>query len=157
VNSSPEAGSLLEDNSSGSAPRAPGAASGPKAWPSADRESPAGPIQILSIPSQPPPPVTRPGNRAPQASPRTHPARASAPAAERTADPHATSRPPLAQSLGALAFGLFELQQPDPLVDLRTLKQARDKPGHGREDEHRGRGHRADAFALLGEIDFLDF
>lgn len=129
-------------------------ASGPKSWPSADQESPAGPIQILSIPAQVvPPKAPRP------AAARPAPAASPAPV-ERAAEPAdagAVNRPPVSHSLGALAFGLFELQRPDPSAELRTLEQARAKPGHGREAEQRGGKPSADAFALLGEIDFLDF
>jgi hypothetical protein len=123
----------------------------PKSWPSADQESPAGPIQLLSVPPQPVVKAAAPErDEAPPPAPV-------APPAEPVEDLGSETRQPVAHILGDLAFGLFELQQPDPAAPVRTLAAARATPGVGRETEGRGGGPRADAFALLGEIDFLDF
>lgn len=135
-------------------------ATGPKAWPSADRESPAGPIQMLSVPGEPAPPRSRPAERVPRQPRRDRAADMAANSLAQQDEAEAAAaatRLPVAHSLRAVAFGLFEFQQPDPSAELRSLEQALAHPGGGREHENRGHGPRADAFALLGEIDFLDF
>lgn len=114
-------------------------------WPAADRESPAGPIQFMS----PSPEST--GSAASQAAcplPISH--------RDRPANTP-TACPALARSFGPVAFMLFEVQRPVLLVELRTLTEARSESGNASDNQHRGRRTHADAFALLGEIGFLDF
>ncbi len=93
------------------------------------------------------PPVTRPG---------TVPRLASVPAqAPATSLPSETPAP-AGKRLAALGYALFALQRPGPLDGLPTLAEARAAPASGRSAENRGAGGRVDAFALLGEIGFLD-
>ncbi len=60
-------------------------------------------------------------------------------------------------SLGTIAYAFFALQEAGPLGDLRTLSEGCAGNPSAREAEHRGQRTRPDAFALLGEIGFLDF
>jgi hypothetical protein len=63
---------------------------------------------------------------------------------------------PSSGSFAALGYALFTLQQPGSLSGMPSLEQALAAPRTGRHDEHRGTGPRVDAFAMMGEIGFLD-